>query len=93
MKYYKVSVPVGYEVYKFFRALDESNAKEIACQDLEDNFSGWLDDGCESMNFYSRAFVEETTREEYEEYLDFEIDEEDDDYSDDCGFFDSDANK
>ena len=31
MKYYKVTVPVGYEVYKYFRALNKNNAKEIAC--------------------------------------------------------------
>jgi hypothetical protein len=90
MKYYKVTVPVGYEVYKYFRALNQNNAKEIACLDIEDNFSSWLDDGCEFINFYSRAIVEETTKEEFEDGTWIEFDEEDDDYCEDCGPIDTD---
>ncbi len=93
MKYFLVTAPCGYEVYKYFKGLDETTVKEIALTDLEHNFPSWAEHSSEFMKFYSRVTIDEVSKEDYEDYMDVEFDEEDDDYSDDCGPFDSYANK
>ena len=76
MKYYKVTVPCGYEVYKYFQGVDETTVKDIALADLNENFSSWYDDGAEFMNFYSKALIEEIAKDEFDDYSDIEGDNE-----------------
>jgi hypothetical protein len=89
MKYFCVTAPCGYEVYKYFKGLDETTVKDIALTDLEDNFSSWLEHSSEFMKFYSRATIDEVSKEDYEDYIGIEIDEEDD-CCEDYGHIDTD---
>lgn len=47
MKFYKVVVPVGYDVFKVIKANSAKKALAIGLADLETNFDSWHSDGDE----------------------------------------------
>lgn len=67
MKYFKVTVPVGYDVFKYFKGKTVDDAKLIAINDLSNNFESWGDYGAEVYNMTDFLTVEEISATDYYE--------------------------
>ncbi len=70
MKYFKVTVPVGYDVFKYFKGKTVDAAKEMAIKDLSNNFESWGDYGAELYNMTNHLTIEEISVEDYYELED-----------------------
>lgn len=70
MKYFKVTVPVGYDVFKYFKGKTVNDAKSIAINDLSNNFESWGDYGPELYNMTEFLTVEEISAADYYEFED-----------------------
>jgi hypothetical protein len=70
MKYFKVTVPVGYDVFKYFKGESLNDAKSIAINDLSNNFQSWGDYGPELYNMTEFLTVEEISFTDYYEFED-----------------------
>lgn len=66
-KYYKVDIPVGYEVFKYLRAESSSDAKNIALEDIKNDFETWEDYGGETIYFLQFAKVKRISKSDYED--------------------------